>query len=281
MCALTDLLLDHKTGVLSLVALHLAVATWSGACWTAKTCYGWPGGKVDWAHHVELHAASSCLVSHQCLSVVLHVPLVPQRTVVTFRSATIPMGRAIAATSLFQPVESRATCVIQWMPQRLVAVKNGGDFVLKSLSACRKPAGVESKKHRKSVVLTCNLPWLVIRRRIHATSQVCLVRPVWRCLEETSGSPAGRGRSLCLGVTVLVLGGQHDIGVGCVISATIVPAVSTCVARSVSSHLPRSPSLSADGSRLKPILQTSHLVQSVTAQERIRISVSMRHLQRG
>ena len=54
---------------------------------------------------------------------------------------------------------------------------------------------------------------------IHTATQVCLVRLVWRCLEETTGNPAG-GIAPCLSVyrkpgkTVPVLAGQHGIGLG-------------------------------------------------------------------
>ena len=58
----TGLQLDHKTGVLSLEAsLHLAAAAWS-----RKASFGRLSGQVDWAHHLELPAASSSLVSRQC-----------------------------------------------------------------------------------------------------------------------------------------------------------------------------------------------------------------------
>ena len=51
--------------------------------------------------------------------------------------------------------------------------------------------------------------------------------------------------------TFPVLAGQHGIGLGCFQSAALeLRASTTRVTRSVSSLLPRSPSLSADGSRL-------------------------------
>ena len=63
--------------------------------------------------------------------------------------------------------------------------------------------------------------------------------------------------------------------------ASVVLQVSTTlVARSVSSLLPRSPSLSADGSRLRQIRPTSHLVQSVTVQECILMLINVGRLQR-
>ena len=58
-------------------------------------------------------------------------------------------------------------------------------------------------------------------------TQVFLVRPVWRCLEDTTGYPAGRGQSSCHGTasclsvyrkpgeTIPVLAGQHGIAIGC------------------------------------------------------------------
>ena len=73
------------------------------------------------------------------------------------------------------------------------------------------------------------------------------------------------GQSLCHGTAsclsvfckpgemVLVLAGHHGIGLGCLKSAAVVSRVSTTrVARSVSSLLPGSPSLSADGSADEP-----------------------------
>ena len=50
-------------------------------------------------------------------------------------------------------------------------------------------------------------------------------------------------------------------------AAAVLQTLTTLVAIFVSFLLPRSPSLSADGSRLKVIPPTSHLVQSVTVQE--------------
>ena len=55
----------------------------------------------------------------------------------------------------------------------------------------------------------------------------------------------------------------------------------TLVVKFVSSLLPRSPSVSADGLRLKTIRPTSHLVQSVTDQTCISMLTNVGRLQRG
>ena len=66
----------------------------------------------------------------------------------------------------------------------------------------------------------------------------------------------------------------QSVGVACQTSTTLV-------AKFVSSLLPRSPSLSADGSRLKVTPPTSHLVQNVTNRARLPMLTNDGQLQRG
>ena len=88
--------LDHKPGVVSLEVSHLAVATWSEHAARQRRLTG----DQD---HVELQAASSCLVSHQCWVSFCTYRWTPKRTVVACRCARVPMDGVIASTSLFQP----------------------------------------------------------------------------------------------------------------------------------------------------------------------------------
>ena len=154
--------LDHKTGVLSLEATRI----WRlrrGLEYAARQRH-LTGDKVA---KLIGHITWSCLLRRPALSLIrcsvsfCTYLWTPKRTVVACRRARIPMDRVIAATSLLQPyqplvavglcyrclgwntwgaTESRAACVIQWIRQRQVAVQNGGNFLLKSLSCARRSA---------------------------------------------------------------------------------------------------------------------------------------------
>ena len=84
------------------------------------------------------------------------------------------------------------------------------------------------------------------------------------------------------GKTVAVLAGQHGPGSGVLRGVAVARQTSTTlVAKYVSSLLPLSPSLSADGERRKIIRPTRHLVQSVTDRACIPMLTNVGRLQRG
>ena len=160
----------------------------------------------------------------------------------------------------------------------------------------KKPLGLELRTCEKLVVLTCILRWLGTCGEVFM--QCLMITLSSKMCHQPSYSPSLPGAS-CLKVS----GGNHWKSCGvraklaswdgvmlvgllsvwekgyfscwttwpwCWVlqSAAVVLQISTTlVARSVSCLLPRSPSLSADGSRLRVIPPTSHLVQCVTVQE--------------
>ena len=200
-------------------------------------------------------------------------------------------------------------CAIQWTRQRQVAVQNGGDFLLKSLSAldvlqrasmsgtCRKPAGLESRTHE---ICRVDLhPSLVgdMQEKFHAmphdravfgnepsskhrpkSAWCVLFGGVWRkplgvLWREGKTNVMGLRHacrsSECLGKR---LGCSH-------MAITVLKNLNrTCLQIFVSSLLSPSPSLSADRSRMKVTRPTSHLVQSVTVQE---CTLMLQHLTRS
>ena len=133
---------------------------------------------------------------------------------------------------------------------------------------CRKPVGLGSKTYTKFVV-DLYLSVGETRENFHAT-------PDDRAVFENVPSTILQPKVCLVGPSLEVSGGRHWKWCGeailmswdCVMLVGLLKAwgSTTLVARSVSSRLPRSASLSADGSRLRLIRPTSYLGQSVTVQ---------------
>ena len=88
---------------------YLAIVTWPEVCCASKTSYWRPGGQINWAHHLELLAASSCLVFHQCWVLFCTYFRTPKRAVMARGRPGIPMDRVTTAAFHLQPCQSLVT----------------------------------------------------------------------------------------------------------------------------------------------------------------------------
>ena len=179
---------------------YLAIVTWPEVCCASKTSYWRPGGQINWAHHLELLAASSCLVFHQCWVLFCTYFRTPKRAVMARGRPGIPMDRVTTAAFHLQLASHWSrwvyatdasggstwglwsyafACVILWMLRRQAAVRSGGGFLRKSLSAlerisvrskmsgkCQKRFDLESRTYTNRIMLLCIPPLLVTCRRV-------------------------------------------------------------------------------------------------------------------
>ena len=178
--------------------------------------------------------------------------------------------------------ELRAAGVTQWMWQRQAAVQNGGGFLRKNLSALDDQlwSNMSGKVQKAS--------WLGVED-IHEDCRVDLHSSLVGDMRDNfHAMPDDRA------VFVMLVGLLKAWGNGSCScwttwhwswvlqrAAVVLQVSTTLVARSVASLLPRSPSLSSDGSRLRLIGSTSHLVQSVTVEECIPMLINVGRLQHG
>ena len=228
----------------------------------------------------------------------------------------MPLVEYVGATEL------RVAGVILRMLRRQAAVRSGGGFLRKSLSAlgdrcwsktsgkCKKPCDVESRTYTKRIMLACIPPlWVACRRVFSQCLLIALSSKMYHppyyspslpgasCLEVSGGNhwiSCGERAKLMSWDCVMHVGPLKARGNGCcscwttwpwywaLQSAAVAPQISTTrVAKSVSSLLQRSPSLSADGLLQKVTWPTTHLVQSVTGQTCVAMLTNVGRLQRG
>ena len=291
----TGLQLDHKTSVLSLEVSRI---------WPLRRCLEFAARQRyltgDQVAKLIGHITWSCQLRRPALSLINARPAVAQEfrwiasllplltcnlaspwsvwVYATDASGGAPGGCGVTRRECdSETVAAAGSCAERWrFSAEEFIISALGDQCWSKMS-CRKPPGLESKMCHPSY---CS-PSLL--------GACCLEVSggnLWRSYGERV-NPTPRGRATRVG---LLKAWEN----GCCSCWTTWPwfwvlqrvavarqTATTLVAKFVSSLLPRSPSLSADGLRQKIVRPTSHLVQSVSDRAGIPMLTNVGRLQRG